>query len=788
MTNSTHNVSAYLVGTPDTELNLTDGSLSLDSSRFPHVKASLTLDIPNGHLETVPATYTAWVESRRNMVQVPSPTALTGSGWAMAYGSNVAVDGWLSATVTATTTAYVFSDGAEEDIAAGDLVTLAIGYQVTALGSADAATHIRAVPHIRTGNVYVPIGLSALQAQNLLRPIVVGKLERVVVQWVADRSIPAGQLDLALTTASAQGNFGAVTNGFAWRSGELVIERGQTSGEFFSGATFAPDALTRYRWLGAVNGSPSVKETRSVVVPSYAVWVEDDTADLLDALDPRQDARVRGVIEATTSAGTQHREFNLGIRRRSVSQSSGEVTLDLASDEAMLDDYRPLVDDLTPLLHQSSLRAIVNYVLGEAIPGASLETSPAHDGDVTTAADAENIFKDPRALATYVGGGVSIGQDAAWPGQIEGVQHNSIRLYGAGANTDSYAYLLSPGSMNGMQVGEAWVLSATGRAQVTGTEHAQSRRLVFFLDINGTYQSFASAQLPNNNTPTRVSVELTVPTGTREVFVRAYHGATGGEVRWSQVRLTKKSSHPGADDTAYFWGSKPDTAYYDYSWVGGPDNSASKRRAVLDRHPELLIWKAGKSAIDFLHPIVQVHGLRLVCDEQRRWTLRDENYTAPGALNIRSGVNLTDGDDTIDRDSGMWFDAAIVYYRWTDYDGIRQEKVDAFALPGASRGIEIVKESPYPGPGFAEYVVRRAQHRGREVDAATVADWDAHAEQRITITLDGAPTQIGVTTSVAFDLGAASMSVRTQTTDTPAGAIDLLTGSIDALTGTIDAL
>lgn len=74
------------------------------------------------------------------------------------------------------------------------------------------------------------------------------------------------------------------------------------------------------------------------------------------------------------------------------------------------------------------------------------------------------------------------------------------------------------------------------------------------------------------------------------------------------------------------------------------------------------------------------------------------------------------------------------------------------------------------------------------MSATTVANWTAKAEQPITIILDGAPTQIGATTSVSYDLAKDDMTVRTQTTDTPAGAIDLLVGTIDSLVGTIDSL
>lgn len=72
--------------------------------------------------------------------------------------------------------------------------------------------------------------------------------------------------------------------------------------------------------------------------------------------------------------------------------------------------------------------------------------------------------------------------------------------------------------------------------------------------------------------------------------------------------------------------------------------------------------------------------------------------------------------------------------------------------------------------------------------ATTVSDWKAEAEQAITVYLDGAPIQIGATQSVTFDLDTDRMTVTTRTTDTPLGAIDLLTGTIDSLVGTIDSL
>ena len=56
------------------------------------------------------------------------------------------------------------------------------------------------------------------------------------------------------------------------------------------------------------------------------------------------------------------------------------------------------------------------------------------------------------------------------------------------------------------------------------------------------------------------------------------------------------------------------------------------------------------------------------------------------------------------------------------------------------------------------------------------------------VVLDGAPTQIGVARAVEFDFTSGEMTITTRTTDTPAGAVNLLTGTINALTGTVNNL
>jgi hypothetical protein len=196
------------------------------------------------------------------------------------------------------------------------------------------------------------------------------------------------------------------------------------------------------------------------------------------------------------------------------------------------------------------------------------------------------------------------------------------------------------------------------------------------------------------------------------------------------------------------------------------------------------------SALEFVAPLVQVHGLRLVCDEQRAWSLRDVNFRAEGSMTFRDGVNLVAADEDLSRDSEEWFQGAVFRYTWTDRDGIQQTRDDTYVLPGIAQPRVVLREikAPYPGPGRAQYAVRRAQGRGRTVTATKVASWAEATEQAFSAILEGTPIQIGISERVVFDLASNQVTVTSRTVDTPTGAIDLLPGTINALAGTINTL
>ena len=88
------------------------------------------------------------------------------------------------------------------------------------------------------------------------------------------------------------------------------------------------------------------------------------TADTdLDDYDPRDDRRI--IIHGNDGVATS-RDFDLGLRQRSVDYNAKLVTLTLATDEALLTDYATLVEDPAPRKYEGSVRGVVGYVLAVA--------------------------------------------------------------------------------------------------------------------------------------------------------------------------------------------------------------------------------------------------------------------------------------------------------------------------------------------------------------------------------------------------------------------------------------
>lgn len=180
-------------------------------------------------------------------------------------------------------------------------------------------------------------------------------------------------------------------------------------------------------------------------------------------------------------------------------------------------------------------------------------------------------------------------------------------------------------------------------------------------------------------------------------------------------------------------------------------------------------WSPGTSAWDFLEPILQQAGLRLWCDGRRSWRLAEKISTVKGSTVLSYLNTVTDGEDTIDRDAGEWFDAVQITYSWTDAWGMQQTAYDWASTPGYSKVLSLeYTDTPYPGSGAAQLVLDRALGRGRVLTITAVSDYSVEPSSPVSMTLPNTPLQTGAVASVVWNWPESEMQVKSRgLVDTP---------------------
>ncbi|WP_315107017.1 hypothetical protein [uncultured Microbacterium sp.] len=717
---------ARILGTPDVPVSLRpDGSsITLDSARAPHVQGTVSLAIEDWPLlddldprdsrrmvvETwadseLQPVYGPWSEKRRNLFLAPR----FGSAWGYTNSTAVVTDGVAEVTVGATaptsnwvipTQTFPFAVGEK----------LSAGYEVENIGTSPMT-------------VRVAIWNNASYAYGESTAIAPGERKRVMIQG------------LTFTTGSyfqARLHAVAMSPGAKARISQPMAEKAATLGDYFDGGTEAPDALTRYRWLSATNNSASVEETR-VLLGHQRVPVGDP------------------------------RTFNLGIRSARPDWDTGTVTVSLASDEALLDDYSPLSDFPFGAEYQTSitLHDVVSHVLNRAL-GAVLEPGDT-DVDITPKFEAVNMIRNPAVVGSTLnwspGGGCTISFVGAG-------SSGYVRVAPAGATGAVFACDTAKWNLN-CTPGNWYSFSLTARAETAG---GRGFVVIRWLDANNdTISESTGSAFPQPIDLATVPLTISGRAPSNAVKAAPYFRFTTNRI----YRLDMASLVDTTDAWVIppFSGGDAPADGYTYHFEGPANDSPSVRTPLVERSPDLFVWKAGVSGLAFLAPIVQSVGRRLVCDEQRRWTLRPEEYRADGTQTYREGVNITAGDAELSRDDDDWFDGAVFLYSWQDRYGVEQERADVYPATGSpTKVIRREIAAPFPGPGRAEYAVRRAQGRGRVATVSARATWEERTEQSLSIGLAGAPILTGIANSVAFDLGQNTVTVSSRTVETDPSA------------------
>lgn len=478
--------------------------------------------------------------------------------------------------------------------------------------------------------------------------------------------------------------------------------------------------------------------------------------------DPRfPDRLVTLTCTRTDDVGTVTRVFD-GLRIREVTPdyAAGTMTLRLASDESMLEDFGQLVDDNGPRVHETSLRGVVEYVLAKL--GRPLQPG-ALDADVTAYWAVTNLI---------INASIELGTE----GWLPGTGASALTRVASYATDESYAlrWTASAGHSNvvPMMTNSSFYTVRAGEwyafaFEFTSGALAQSRAAIQWWSQGGATPSATSEGVigadPIGVTSRRWVIAQCPPGADRAVpFVNTI-GNFGGELHY----VDEAMFYQGNELIPFFHGGTPDDAHYTYDFQAAPYMSTSSRRPVIERRPESLLWSAGVSAMQFLHPLLMQAGFKLVCDENAEFSLRDDAYAAAGSQSYAYGTDIIEVDGTVSRDADDWYDAAVVIYKWRDADGIEQERTDAFAtsmFPTKVQRIEL-NDTPYPGAGRAEVMVIRAQARGRTVTVGSVARWTEQIAQPVTVTIDGIPTQVGPASRIEWNLDDDTVRVTARTTN-----------------------
>ncbi|GAB3408803.1 hypothetical protein GCM10027515_26540 [Schumannella luteola] len=531
----------------------------------------------------------------------------------------------------------------------------------------------------------------------------------------------------------------------------------------------------------------------------------------LDVLDPRVNRGKRLQLTITQDWDapndfTQTRTFDLLFHARTTNPDTGELVLIARTDEALLIDQMigGTSIDMT-YATATDLRALVGAVL--ATFSATLEAGTL-TSDITRTANATNLIANP-AVRGGPDSWSANSSNATVTRQTSGIGTSPVpgittfvRATFTGASATGLYYVgdsqtSGTNYLTNVQPGKVYRATVWVRASVA---KVMSLRFQLRTGNNGALLPTEVGPTVNltANTWTKITHTFQVPATATVVGTYVYQnggsnwasGQTFDATAWMFTEAT------GVYDDQYFDGTTGlDTTHYVLAWTGTPDGSTSTRTRLDNRSADSLLRKPGTKVWDWLNAIVQAAGLRLFCDDKRKWRLVNNAYAVDGVIRMAQAVNLTDASDTVDlgaTDPGPqgigavpgYADHVVVRYSWIDRaTGQQMEQYDsAGTQPGLGALIEV--DAPFPGSGLAAAALARAQGRGRVLDLASLSDLNTTPGNDLIATMPGIPAQVGKVASVEFDLTDSTMRVGSEgLIDTPPNAWLFALGTWSAATG-----
>ena len=490
---------------------------------------------------------------------------------------------------------------------------------------------------------------------------------------------------------------------------------------------------------------------------------------VLALIDPDTRPRVR--LTLTSNGAT--RVHDLLVDARQIVAGESTVGINLVSDERVIMDYASVAttDDRTLWARQASAMSIVRAVLQKVLgTGYNLVTGVT-DAAFPTYSESRNLI--PSGNSEYgIGPWQGTAATVAASTNFHQLGAFSLQVVPQTSSNDSFAYV-DPG----MRPGTTYTISGYVRVAVAqgNTFPGRARGISIMAEDAGGQRIIASSNQGANtsDTTSRVSLTFTTPENMLESHVRLYDGAAinggGAAVYWDAVIMVEGDGTDTNGAPMTYWDGDSTNPAYVYTWDGDQGNSASTRKPLVARDPDVLTWSPGQTAWDLLSPILPALGWRLWCDEARVWHLTDNDYALDRVVVIAAGDNLYSHTDLKSRTASqpdgapLYIDAVMVKYTWTDARGTEQTRYDVYTPPGFTRPhlVELT-DTPYPGPGAARYLYARYAARRRQIAVAARVDYAVSPGMQASITVPEMDAQTGYLDSVSWSLGSDEMTVVTK--------------------------
>ncbi|ROS74989.1 carbohydrate binding protein [Curtobacterium sp. PhB130] len=514
--------------------------------------------------------------------------------------------------------------------------------------------------------------------------------------------------------------------------------------------------------------SPYVSATLTIAHPGLTIMA------LIDPTPTPRRTVTLTAVQGGDASGTVTMTLNLTARQ--IVAESGEVGLNIANDEARLQDYSPASpQSLVASTYQASVRAIVNRVLTVAL-GVTTTATVVSGADVPfkAYADAQNLMPNGNfevSSGQWTAVACTLAQVTTW----KQTGTYSLRITPNSTATGSYASL----ALN-LTPGQTYTMQAYLRVGValTGTLNGDALKLQATATLSGATRIVARSNAGTNtlNTTSVLTMTWTVPALAESSTVRLINGATNSSannlVYFDAVTIFEgDGTDTNGTALVYFDGDTPDTAEYRYDWDGDAGLSSSTRTALVQREADTLVWQPGTNAMEFLQPILQTVGLRLFQDIGGAWKLADNGYRdVSQQTRVAYGYNLYRATDLVSRtasqtdDLPLFADAVVLRYTWEDsITGATKTASDIAAPAGFTKPYVLeLTDTPFPGAGRAAYLLGRLKARTRQLVVVGAIDVNARPGQDAVITtLDGG-VQTGYVDAITWDLGADEMTVTTK--------------------------